>query len=208
MTSRTRITALLLTSAIVVGLWAYANRNADAQQTFSSPMIVSVGVCDPHEAFRTYLKVTELRQELRAQSDQLRQEVEAKDKQLRDKTEELTASQLAPGSQEYERMHENLVKLTIEAKTFREVSEAQLRIQDMRITQIGYNDVYAAIAELAKKKQLTVVLSRERLSLASARPDELFSKLYYRIPVLYADESLNITAEVADLLNTKYKLGT
>ena len=77
----------------------------------------------------------------------------------------------------------------------------------MRITQLGYDDVYAAVAELAQKRQLTLVLYKEQFSLASVRPEELIAKLYYRRPVLYADQALDVTSEVIELLNTKYKLG-
>ena len=207
MTSRTKIVGIILSVVVVFGLWFYSSRPATAQN-FSSPMITSVGLCDPHQAFQEYLKVKELRDGLRAQSDRLRQDLEAKQQQIRQKTEELTASQFVPGSEEFERMRDVLVKLNIEAESFGKISEAELRYQDMRITQIGYNDIYAAIAEVAKKKQYTVVLSQEQFSLAAGRPpDDLVSKLYYRRPVLYADQSLDITAEVVELLNTKYKLG-
>ena len=206
MINRTRIAFITLLVAAACGLWFYASRPATAQ-TFSSPMIVSLGVCDTHQAFLAYLKVKELRQELQAQSEQLKQELESKQQQIRQKTEELTASSFTPGSQEYERMLNALLKLRIEGETLAKISESELRRQDMRITQLGYEDVYAAVTEVAKKKQLSVVLSQEQFSLNSARPEELYGKLYYRRPVLYSDQSLDITAQVVDLLNTKYKLG-
>ncbi|NIA06060.1 MAG: hypothetical protein GWP14_00225 [Actinobacteria bacterium] len=206
MINRTRMSFIILLVATACGLWFYAGRPATAQ-TFGSPTIVSLAVCDTHQVFRQYLKTKELRQALQSQSEQLRKDLESRDKQLRAKSEELAASSFAPGSQEYEQMRNALVKLSIEAKSLREISEAELRRQDMRITQSGYEDIYAAVAEVAKKKQLTIVLSQEQFSLVSARPEELYGKLYYRRPVLYSEKSLDITAEVIDLLNTKYKLG-
>jgi len=206
MINRNRIVLIVLLLGAACALWFYASRPATAQ-TFSSPMIASIGVCDTQQAFREYLKIKDLRDKLQAHSEQLRQDLNSREQQLRDKTEELAASQLVPGSQEYERMREELVKLSVETKNFREISQAELSHQDMRITQFGYEDIYAAVAEVAKKKQLTVVLSQEQFSLASARADELYSKLYYRRQVLYADKSLDITVEVIDLLNTKYSLG-
>ena len=206
MINRNRIVLIVLLLGAACALWFYASRPATAQ-TFSSPMIVSIGVCDTQQSFREYLKIKDLRDKLQAHSEQLRQDLNSREQQLRDKTEELAASQLVPGSKEYERMREELVKLSVEFKNFRETSQAELSYQDMRITQLGYEDIYAAVAEVAKKKQLTVVLSQEQFSLASARADELYSKLYYRRQVLYADKSLDITVEVIDLLNTKYSLG-
>ena len=206
MINRTRIAFIVLLVAAACGLWFYTSRPAKAQN-FGSPMIISMGVCDTHQAFRAYLKVKELRQELQSHSELLRQELEQKKKLLNEKTEELTASQFVPGSEEFERMRDVLVKLNIEAESFGKISDADLRRQDMRITQIGYNDIYAAVAEVAKKKQLTIVLSQEQFSLSSARAEDLYGKLYYRRPVLYSEQSLDITAEVVDLLNTKYKLG-
>ena len=206
MMNRIKIVFIILLVAAACGLWFYASRPATAQ-TFNSPMIVSLGVCDTHQAFRGSLKVKELRQELQTQSEQVKQDLASREKQIRDKTEELTASSFAPGSQEFEQMRTALVKLSIERENMAKISESELRRQDMRITQLGYEDVYTAVNEVAKKKSLTIVFSQEQFSLASARPEELYGKLYYRRPVLYADKSLDITAEVVDLLNTKYKLG-
>lgn len=206
MINRTGIVIIVLLVAAAGGLWLCGDRSATAQ-TFSSPMIVSAGVCNPHQAFRQYQKVVDMRTQLQSRGEQLRQDLSAKEQRVLKQKEELAASQLAPGSPEYERMWEDLVKLSVETKTFKEISQAELTRQDMRITQAGYEDIYAAIAEVAKKKQLTLVLSQEEFSLASARTDELYSKLYYRRPVLYSEPSLDITAEVVGLLNSKYKLG-
>ena len=208
MSNRTKIVYLLVGLVVVIGLWAYWDRKvAAAQQSFASPLTVSIGICDPHKAFQDYLRTKDLRDELRKKSDQLGQELDAKDKEIRSKTDELAASGFVPGSPEYEQRRDALVKLSIEAKNSREVSENELRREDMQITQLGYNDVYTAVEELAKKKQFTLVLSREQFPLASGRPEELLSKLYYRRPILYTNESLDITGEVVELLNAKYKLG-
>ena len=206
MNSRTRIVYLLVALIVVVGLWAYWDRQATAQ-SFSSSLNMSIGVCNPHRAFQEYAKTKDLRESLRKQGDNLRQELEAKENELRTKTEELAASGFAPGSEEYEQRREYLVRLSIETKNFREISENELRREDMQITQIGYDDVYAAVAELAQKKQLSLVLYKDQFSLASGRVEELFAKLYYRQPVLYAEQALDITSEVIESLNTKYKLG-
>ena len=206
MSNRTKIVYLLVSLVVVIGLWAYWDRKATAQ-SFASPLTVSIGVCDPHKAFQDYLRIKDLRDELRKKGERIGQDLDAKDKEIKSKTEELAASGFIPGSPEYEQRRDVLVKLSIEAKNSREVSENGLRREDMQITQLGYNDVYAAVEEVAKKKQLSLVLSREQSPLASRTPDELLSKLYYRRPVLYANESLDITGEVVELLNAKYKLG-
>ena len=207
MSNRTKIVCLIVSVAMVIGLWAYSDRKATAQQPFASPVIVSVGVCNPHKAFQAYLRIQELRDELRKDTDRIRQELEAKDKELRSKTEELAAGNFVPGSAEYEQRLNELQKQQIDNEGLAKFSKNDLGRKDMRITMIGYSDVYAAVEEVAKKKQLTLVLSEEQFSLASQRVEELFGKLYYRRPVLYADKALDITGEVVELLNTKYKLG-
>ena len=207
MSSRTKIVYLLVALATVMGLWLYSNRRATAQQTFVSSILVSVGICDPHAAFQQYEKTKELGAALQTKSQQLQEQLKAKEDKLKRKAEELATSGFAPGSQEFEKMQEALLKLSVENKNFADFSKAQLQREDLRITGIGYEDVYAAVQEVAKKKQLTLVLSQEQFPLASRSLDELRGKLYYRRPVLYADKALNITSEVVELLNTRYKLG-
>ena len=206
MIKRTGVIIIVLLVAAAGGFWICGGRSATAQ-TFSSPMIISAGVCNPHLAFRQYQKVNDMRTQLQSRGEQLRQDFAAREQRVLKQKEELAASLFVPGSQEYERMYEDLVKSSIETKTFREISQSELTRQDMLITQTGYEDIYAAITEVAKNKQLTIVLAQDEFSLASARPEELMNKIYTRRPVLYADQSLDITAEVVGLLNSKYKLG-
>ena len=206
MIKRTGVIIIVLLVAAAGGFWICGGRSAKAQ-TFRSPMIISAGVCNPHLAFRQYQKVNDMRTQLQSRGEQLRQDFAAREQRVLKQKEELAASLFVPGSQEYERMYEDLVKSSIETKTFREISQSELTRQDMLITQTGYEDIYAAITEVAKNKQLTIVLAQDEFSLASARPEELMNKIYTRRPVLYADQSLDITAEVVGLLNSKYKLG-
>ena len=207
MSSRTKITCLLVASAVVVSLWMYSGRRADAQQPFASSLIVSAGICDPHEAFQRYDKTRELAAALQTKSQQLQDQLTAKEEEIKKKAEELATSGFTPGKPEFEKMQEALLKLSVENKNFADFAKAQLQREDLRITQLGYEQVYAAVQEVAKKKQLTLVLSQEQFPLASRSLDELRGKLYYRRPVLYADKALDITNEVVELLNTRYKLG-
>ena len=207
MSSRTKIVSLLVALVVVISLWMYSGRRADAQQSFASPLIVSVGVCDPHAAFQRYDKTKELAAVLQTKSQQLQDQLKAKEDELKRKSEELATSPFTPGSQEFEKMQDALLKLSVENKNFADFSRAQLQREDLRITQVGYEEVYAAVQELAKKKRLTLVLSQEQFSLASRSLDELRGKLYYRRQVLYAEKTLDITDEVVELLNTRYKLG-
>lgn len=207
MSNSTKIVCLIVSLVVVIGLWVYSDRQAAAQQPFAPPVIISVGVCDPHRAFQAYLRAKDLRDELRKDRDRLNQELKARDTEFRGKTEQLTAGNFVPGSAEYEQRLNELQKQKIDNEGFAKFSDNDLRRREMWVTILGYNDVYAAVEEVAKKKPLTLVLSQEQFSLASQRVEELFGKLYYRRKVLYADKSLDITGEVIELLNTKYKLG-
>ena len=206
MISKTKIVCLLVALVVVFGFWVYSGRRADAQ-SFASPLVVSVGVCDPHEVFHRYDKTRELAAALQTRSQQLQEQLKAKKNELKTRSEELAASGFAPGSQEFEKMQDDLLELNFENKKLADFSRAQVQREDLRITQVGYEEVYAAVQELAKKKQLTLVFSQEQFSLASRSLDELRGKLYFRRQVLYADKTLDITSEVVELLNTRYRLG-
>ncbi len=206
MNTRTRIIYILVGLSVVVGLWAYWNRCATAQP-LTSTISMSIAVCDPHKAFQEYRKTKDLRASLRKQLDKFRQELEAKEKRRRSSAEALTTTGLTPGSVPHENRRQELVRLGIEIKHFREISDNELVRERLRITQLGYDDVYAAVAEVAQKRKLTLVLSKQQFPLAGGGRDELFAKVYYRRPVLYADQGLDITDEVIELLNNKYKPG-
>ena len=81
-------------------------------------------------------------------------------------------------------MRRDLVKETIQNKAFAEFSKTDLRLQDQQMKEVCLRDMYEAVKKIAKRKGYALVIQQ----------------------ALYADQALDITAEVSQQLNTDYEL--
>jgi len=201
-----KVTIICLACLAVVGFGLWITINRVTAQAGTSPT-VAIAVCDPHKAFMGYQKTMTLRKDLSDEGARIKKQIDDSEKERQAKATELTGGNFTAGSPEYETRRLDLLKKTIEADTFAKVSDNELRRKDMMITEDGYQDVYKAIEKVAKKKNLLLVLSRDDFPLESQRVEELLSKIYYRKPVLYAIDAIDITDEVTQQLNTDYRLG-
>ena len=202
MSTRVKMICLFAFLATGLGFWIYC-QTVSAQ---ANAPLAPFAVCDVHKAFQQYKKTIELHTALRADQDRIQEEVNTAKQQLKTMGEELAASGLLPGSPDFERRRTELLKKDIESKNSRELSVNELRRRDFLIRDAGYRDVYKAVKKVAVKRNLLLVLSREELNLPSQRPEELIPNIYYRRHVIFADDAIDITAEVIEQLNTDYEL--
>jgi Skp family chaperone for outer membrane proteins len=97
-------------------------------------------------------------------------------------------------------------RLYFSAQTETKVSEQMLLIEKGDLLRELYNDIDAAAEEYAKKNGYTMVLLNDQ---SAAVPEGLtereFLELASRKKMLYADPTLDITAELITYMNNKYK---
>ena len=207
MSKRTATICLLALAVTVIGFWIYSDQTAWGQSRSSAFGSVKIGVCDPHEVFKQYLRKTALQADLDGRKGEVQREMKAIQDNIQAKRSELQTGTLIPGSRDYLSKTKVLLDLTVEHETKAKWYESDLRRQDAEITRMCYEDIYKAINRMAKKKGLNLVLTHEDFELQSQTVQELISKLYYRRPVLYADPGIDMTEEVVDLINAEYKTG-
>ena len=126
-----------------------------------------------------------MRADLISEQDLMRQKLVAAQNEIQTKTGELKASGLLPESPEYQKLRKELFEKTINTETIAKVYENERRNQGALINEVFRKDLYEAVQKIAKKKGYRLVL----------------------LQVLYGDETLDISNEVIEQLNTDYELG-
>ena len=181
MSSTTKKICLVSLVFVGLGFWFYS-QNVTAQMRGSG---ASIAVCNPNRVIQAYKKAITMRADLIDEKNRMQQKAQAAQKELQDKSEELTASGFTPESQEYMQMRKELLRKSIENETFMKVSENELRLMDSQIKDVCLRDMLEAVRKIAERKGLMMVFQQ----------------------VLYADDSLDITSDVIEQLNTDYELG-
>ncbi len=180
MNPRTKVICLFTLLATGLGFWIYC-QTGTAQ---INPSTASIAFCNPNKVLQAYTKVISMRADLISERDRIKQKVMDAQKDIRARTEELAVSGFSPESQEHIRMRKDLLERSVRNEVFVKVSENDLRFRDKRIKDVFVQDMYAAVRKVARKKGLLMVFPQ----------------------VLYGHESLDITAEVIEQLNTDYEL--
>ena len=126
-----------------------------------------------------------MRADLLTEQDLMRQKVMAAQKEIQTKTEELKVSGFSPESPEYRKIRKELLEKSIHLDVSDKVYKSELRNQSALINEVFRKDLYEAVQKIAKQKGYRLVLSQ----------------------IVYGDETLDITNEVIEHLNTNYDLG-
>ena len=197
-----KLACLVAFLAAGLGFWSYA-RSVTAQNIAPG---TAMAVCDIHRAYQAYKRVVDLKAKLTDDRDRIQAEVTDLNRQAKNMQDELAASGFLSGSPEFEQKRREILKKSLETKNFADLSQNELRRQDMRIVETSYQDVYKAVEKIAAKNGILLVLVKDDIPGASRNYEELIPKIYYRRHVLFADASINITDEVIEQLNADYQL--
>ena len=176
-----KLISLLVLLTTGFGFWVYC-QTGTAQADVSS---VSIAFCNPNKILQAYKKSISLRADLIDEQGKIRQKIMDAQKEIQTKSEELAVSGFSSQSSEYQEMRKDLVEKSVYTETYAKVSQNELRLQESQINEICFTDIAKAVEKIAKKKGLLMVFRQ----------------------ILYGDESLDITAEVIEQLNTDYELG-
>jgi len=195
-------TSLVLTGTIALLSLALCFGQGAAQSPSPAAAGAKIAVCDVVGLFNAYERARDIRTEL----DLKEKQITATDEGLRKKIERLQEQleSLAVDSKEYESRLRELSKLTVERMVSKETEERLILQRRLRETEQMYREILDTIASVANERGFHVVIHREEMETASRSAGELLNKIASR-KCLYWSPSIDITAEVMDRLNKKYR---
>lgn len=189
-------------SLIGVAALALAWQTGIAQNAAKAPTPAArVAVCDIASVFNRYQRATDLGGQFNDRRDRIKEEDKTKGEQM-DQVEKML-KELKSDSKEYKEQSATLEKLSVERTVWRKMQE-QAVIKDHRdLTEQMYQEIVAAIAQLAKDQGYDLVLYLDAAEINSETTQELLGKIAQR-KVLYCDPSLDITETVLQRVNAAY----
>ncbi len=141
--------------------------------------------------------LTKKRQAQEAEAEKRKEEIAAKQKQL---------EAYHPDTPDWVKCSEDLLQLQTRAEIWVRMEKVRVEAQKKRWVERNYADVTKAIAEIAAKRGLAMVLTKEEIEPNTEDSNRLFAQIINR-KVVYVDKRLDITDEVLKRVNEEFKLG-
>jgi Skp family chaperone for outer membrane proteins len=187
-----------MAAGLSVGLW----RSAAAQN--SPAPDVPIGLVDMVKAFNECEQWKAVNAGLNKKRQAQDQEAEKMKEEIAAKTKQIDAYH--PDSPEWTKAAEELMMLQTKAEVWAKMQKVRTEAQKKRWVEKNYADVTKAIAEVAKKRGLVLVLTKEEIEPNTEDSNRLFAQIINR-KVVYGDKRLELTDDVLKRLNEEFKLG-
>ena len=160
-----------------------------------------IGIVDIGSVFEKYQKRIDLDQELKEQEKEFQDEVNKKRKEIIDLDEE---TQLLDLGSENRNNNENLMeRKNVELEGYAKFAERQLLKKYKDFFENIYQEVVQKVEEIGEHEGFDLIIKKEEAELKSAQISDLQFKIGIRT-VLYHSDSVDITLDVIDALNTSY----
>lgn len=183
---------------LMVGLW-----RSEAAAPNAPKADAPIGVVDMVKAFNENDQwkainngLTKKRQGQDAEAEKFKEQIAAKQKQL---------DAYHPDSPDWLKCSEELLSLNTKAEVWARLEKARTERMKRQWVEKNYADVTKAIAEVAKKRGLALVLTREEIEPNTEDSARLFAQIINR-KVVYHEPGLEITEEVLRKVNDEFKL--
>ena len=168
--------------------------NAEAEE-------FKIGIVDISSVFEKYQKRIDLDQELKEQEKGFQDEINKKRKEIIDLDEE---TQLLDLGSESRNSNENLLeRKNVELEGYAKFAERQLLKKYKDFFENIYQEVVQKVEEIGKQEGFDLVIKKEESEVKSGKISDLQFKIGIRT-VLYHSDSVDITLDVIDALNTSY----
>lgn len=193
-------------AALVAG--ALVAASAVGQDAAPAAGGVRIAVVDLNRVRREYKKAQDRAKEIDKTKQELVRYLSDKKKEL--ESMEIQLSELPAGSRERRDKMREYRRVTVDAKVKKELDEIDLRLADFTALREVIGDIYAYVEELAKRKGLLLVLFKDDFQLDEEDEDnpDLFIRKINSRKIVYVADELDITTEVYEGLNKKYRLGS
>ena len=197
MSSRT--TSVIIGSSILI-VGALIARDNQAQ-TPAGAGAIPIGVVDLVKVFNDFEQTKALNGELDRYKRRLADERQKKEEQI--SVERETLQGFAPDSAEYRKRSQALKKIMIEYQAEMTVEREILKDEHRRWIERTYDTIIKRIAEVAKRRSLQLVLTREELETGVDDATVLQRQILNR-KVVYNDPGLDVTDELLATLNDAF----
>lgn len=165
---------------------------------------VTVAVVDVPAVSEQFQGTKDLEAAFEQRRVQFNQEREALREKI-DKTRRSLQEELKPGTAEFEARRKELMMLEAELQWFNESKGQEIEGGLADSLHRIYNDIHAAVAEVAEANNIHIVLAADRLPPESPPTTQQARQQILLQKTLYWSPSVDITAAVVAHLNEKYK---
>lgn len=160
-----------------------------------------IGVVDISSVFEKYQKRIDLDQELKEKEKEFQDEINKKRKEIIDLDEE---TQLLDLGSESRSKNENLLeRKNVELEGYAKFAERQLLKKYKNFFENIYEEVVRKVEEIGEQESFDLIIKKEESDLKGGQISDLQFKIGIRT-VLYHSESVDITLDVIDNLNSSY----
>lgn len=163
-----------------------------------------VAVVDLVRIFNECAQILDLNQMMKEQTDEFAKEATQRRKIIEDKQSELGA--FRPGTDDFARRRDDLVRLNIEANVWLKVTEQKMDQDKFDWTRIIYDNVLKIVQQISSERGFDVVLNRTEF-----KPDEIeqtvqtLRRLIQDRTVIHNAPEIDITDLVIRKLDADYK---
>ncbi len=162
---------------------------------------IKIGVVDISRVFEAYKKRIDLDQQLKEQETKFQDEINQKRKEMIDLDEETQLLDL--GSESRSKNEELLERKSVELEGYAKFAERQLLKKYKGFFENTYDEVVKKVEEVGKQENFDIIIKKEDPGLESGQISDLQFKIGIRT-VLYHSNSVDITSNVIENLNTTY----
>ncbi len=175
--------------------------NSFAASTAITAGPTKVALCDVVHVFNNYGRADDLTDRLNEKRNALQLEAESKLRAVEQMQMELEG--LVEGSQQFEARLADVQKLEIERQAWGQIKEASILREHHRLTKEMYNQILAKVAQVAKARNVDLVMYQVRGELLGANTQQLLHEIAQR-RILYASQGMDLTEIVLTSLNDDY----
>ena len=163
---------------------------------------LKIGVVDINKIFDKYEKRKDLDQQLKDMEVEYKDEIESKKKAMIDLSEETQLLDL--GSEKRNKNMETLERKNVELEGYAKLAEKQLTKRYKNAFEKIYEEITKEVDAFGKENNYSLIIKKEKPDLQSNQISDLQFKIGIRT-VLYNSNRIEVTANITDRLNTRYK---
>ncbi|HVZ93624.1 MAG TPA: OmpH family outer membrane protein [Phycisphaerales bacterium] len=172
----------------------------------AAPQALPFAVIDINKVLNKLDEKTDRENELKTYIKQLGDTIEGTQKEL--DVEQGNLKILPANTPQFDESKEKVVRLTAKVRLDREMSNALVEDRQTRMQLALFNKIQSATQRLAKKDGYAMVIADDSKTdiPPAAQPDRIQAAMVNR-RVVYADAAVDISDQVANLMNNEYKAG-
>jgi Skp family chaperone for outer membrane proteins len=163
---------------------------------------LKIGIVDINDIFDNYEKRKDLDQQLKDTETEFKEELESKKKVMIDLNEETQLLDL--GSEQRNKNMETLERKNVELEGYAKLAEKQLTKRYKNAFEKIYEEISKEVDAFGKENNYSLIIKKEKSDLQSNQISDLQFKIGIRT-VLYSSSRVEVTSNITDRLNTRYK---